>query len=94
MNVVTKLINVFHYFKKIVVWLTRYNPFVSEDDDLNVWMFAMIGIGCVFIVFVAASIFLLWSVYSSAHPCKENADECHLLGINDGKNNLNDDDDS
>lgn len=79
---------------KCVKLICSYCVFVAEDDDLNVWMFAMIGIGCVFIVFVAASIFLLWSVYSSAHPCKENADECHLLGINDGKTNLNDEDDS
>ncbi|KAF6210950.1 hypothetical protein GE061_014063 [Apolygus lucorum] len=29
------------------------------NDDLNVWLFAMIGIGCVFIIFVGASIYLL-----------------------------------
>ncbi|XP_075225413.1 thrombospondin type-1 domain-containing protein 7A-like [Lycorma delicatula] len=33
--------------------------YIPEDDDLNIWMFAMIGIGCVFIVFVAASVYLL-----------------------------------
>ncbi|KAL1139411.1 hypothetical protein AAG570_006395 [Ranatra chinensis] len=34
--------------------------YYPKDDELSVWMFAMIGIGCVFIVFVAASIYLLW----------------------------------
>jgi hypothetical protein len=33
---------------------------ISEDDDISVWMFAMIGIGCVFVVFVAVSIYLMW----------------------------------
>lgn len=40
-------------------------PFVAEDDDVSVWMFAMIGIGCVFIVFVAVSIYLMWYVTRS-----------------------------
>lgn len=59
-------------------------------------MFAMIGIGCVFIVFVAASIFLLWQVHAHAVRCKDNPepDECHLLGINVAKNNDTDNDDS
>jgi hypothetical protein len=33
---------------------------VSEDEDISVWMFAMIGIGCVFIVFVAVSFYIMW----------------------------------
>ncbi|XP_024081370.1 thrombospondin type-1 domain-containing protein 7A-like isoform X2 [Cimex lectularius] len=33
--------------------------YYPRDDHLSVWMFAMIGIGCVFIIFVAASIYLL-----------------------------------
>lgn len=57
-------------------------------------MFAMIGIGFVFIVFVAVSIYLLWSVYSGTYNCKESSEECHLIGISEeGKTvNLNDDD--
>ncbi|XP_071440668.1 thrombospondin type-1 domain-containing protein 7B-like, partial [Hetaerina americana] len=33
--------------------------YYPKDDDVNIWMFAMIGIGCVFIVFVAVSIYLM-----------------------------------
>ena len=29
---------------------------------MNYWMFALIGIGCIFIVFVGVSIYILWSV--------------------------------
>jgi hypothetical protein len=36
------------------------NTHISEDDDLNPWMLAMIGIGCVFIAFVGVSIYLMW----------------------------------
>ncbi|XP_063229191.1 thrombospondin type-1 domain-containing protein 7A-like [Bacillus rossius redtenbacheri] len=36
---------------------SRY--YYPKDEDINVWMFAMIGIGCVFIVFVAVSIYLM-----------------------------------
>ena len=32
----------------------------SEDTELNPWMLAMIGIGCVFIAFVGVSIYLMW----------------------------------
>ncbi|CAH1396828.1 unnamed protein product [Nezara viridula] len=35
------------------------------NDDLSVWMFAVIGVGCVFIIFVSISIFLL------CHSAKE-----------------------
>ena len=34
--------------------------FVPDDSDLNYWMLAMIGIGCIFIVFVGFSIYLMW----------------------------------
>ena len=35
----------------------KYYP---DDPDLNYWMLAMIGIGCIFIVFVGFSIYLMW----------------------------------
>ncbi|KAK7793691.1 hypothetical protein R5R35_008898 [Gryllus longicercus] len=34
--------------------------YYPKDDDINVWMFAMIGIGCVFIIFVAVSLYIMW----------------------------------
>ncbi|CAH0388371.1 unnamed protein product [Bemisia tabaci] len=42
------------HFAEVRAW--RYLP---KDDDLNLWMFAMVGIGCVFFIFVASSIYLL-----------------------------------
>ena len=35
---------------------------------MNYWMFALIGIGCIFIVFVGVSIYILWRVKNK--PCK------------------------
>ncbi|KAF4521792.1 hypothetical protein B566_EDAN011377 [Ephemera danica] len=35
--------------------------YYPKDDEISIWMFAMIGIGCVFIVFVAVSIYLIHS---------------------------------
>ena len=41
----------------------NYTVFVIADDDkLNPWMLAMIGIGGVFIAFVGVSIYLMWYV--------------------------------
>ena len=31
---------------------------------MNYWMFAMISIGCIFIVFVGVSIYILWYIYT------------------------------
>ena len=35
---------------------------IADDDKLNPWMLAMIGIGGVFIAFVGVSIYLMWYV--------------------------------
>merc|ERR1712038_151255 len=40
----------------------KYFP---ESTDLNYWMLAMIGIGCVFIIFVGFSIYLMCKSTSS-----------------------------
>lgn len=29
-------------------------------EDINVWMFAMVGVGSAFVVFVVISMYLLW----------------------------------
>nr|CAD7409494.1 unnamed protein product [Timema cristinae] len=42
--------------------------YYPKDDDMNVWMFAMIGIGCVFIVFVAVSLYLMCHSSAAGHP--------------------------
>jgi hypothetical protein len=34
--------------------------YFSDDNELNHWMLAMIGIGCIFIAFVGVSIYLMW----------------------------------
>ncbi|KDR24128.1 Thrombospondin type-1 domain-containing protein 7B [Zootermopsis nevadensis] len=48
---------------------SRY--YYPQDDDISVWMFTMIGIGCIFVVFVAVSIYLMcngsWSIMG--HYC-------------------------
>ena len=31
---------------------------------MNYWMFAMISIGCIFIVFVGVSIYILWYIFT------------------------------
>lgn len=36
--------------------IAHYFP---DDNELSFWMFAMIGIGCIFIAFVAFSFFIL-----------------------------------
>ena len=38
----------------------KYVSFLLDDSELSFWMFAMIGIGCIFIAFVAFSLFILW----------------------------------
>ncbi|XP_073989358.1 thrombospondin type-1 domain-containing protein 7A-like isoform X3 [Rhodnius prolixus] len=47
--------------------------YYPEDEDLSVWMFAMIGIGCVFIIFVAASIYLLCHSGRESHMGYQSA---------------------
>ena len=40
---------------------TNQSPsFSADDNELNHWMLAMIGIGCIFIAFVGVSIYLMW----------------------------------
>lgn len=60
-----------HASKIFISWAVKGLPeifklkiicIISEDDDISVWMFAMIGIGCVFVVFVAVSVYLMWWV--------------------------------
>lgn len=56
-----------YLFSLTITWLSKIFKIniiciISEDDDLSVWMFAMIAIGCVFVVFVAVSIYLIWWV--------------------------------
>ncbi|XP_059486112.1 thrombospondin type-1 domain-containing protein 7B-like isoform X2 [Neocloeon triangulifer] len=33
--------------------------YYPKEDDMSVWMFAMIGVGCVFVVFVALSLYIM-----------------------------------
>ncbi|XP_047103075.1 thrombospondin type-1 domain-containing protein 7A-like [Schistocerca piceifrons] len=37
--------------------LSRY--YYPRDDEINVWMFAVIGIGCLFVIFVAVSVYVM-----------------------------------
>ena len=43
-----------------LIFSIRIFCFITEDTQLNPWMLAMIGIGCVFISFVGVSIYLMW----------------------------------
>jgi len=33
---------------------------VTGDEEFNIWMVAMIGMGSLFLVFVGVTIFLIW----------------------------------
>ena len=46
------------YFEK----LSLFHTHLTSGRMMNYWMFALIGIGCIFIVFVGVSIYILWSV--------------------------------
>ena len=43
-----------------LIFSIRIFCLITEDTQLNPWMLAMIGIGCVFISFVGVSIYLMW----------------------------------
>lgn len=49
----------------IAVWTVSvdralYTVISIPDDDLNVWFWAMVGTGIVFIIFVITSVYLVW----------------------------------
>jgi hypothetical protein len=33
------------------------------DDEVNVWMYGVIFIGCAFVLFVIAGVYVMWWVY-------------------------------
>ena len=66
-NSTAGLIPIDYYPRKLTIafclsltFSIRRFSFIAEDTQLNPWMLAMIGIGCVFISFVGVSIYLMW----------------------------------
>ncbi|XP_068083868.1 thrombospondin type-1 domain-containing protein 7B [Anabrus simplex] len=55
--------------------------YYPKDDDINVWMFAMIGIGCIFIVFVAVSIYLMCNGSYSREGDFWNGAALHVINL-------------
>ncbi|XP_039285521.1 LOW QUALITY PROTEIN: thrombospondin type-1 domain-containing protein 7A [Nilaparvata lugens] len=46
--------------------------YIPEDNDLNIWMFAMIAIGFVFIIFVVASVYILCNSARYQQVCDQS----------------------
>lgn len=48
------------FVKSVFMKRSQWPCSFPDDDELNHWMLAMIGIGLVFITFVGVSIYLMW----------------------------------